>query len=240
MPKPVFLSKITPLPRTATFKTLKAAYDATSTVLGHHTVRASAMYEDLYEHARPPDETFALLGVESRADKLCKQLDPTGEWKIEMDVLEHGVVRFQAWYSSFLPYAVAMVESENVEHDIAECWGIRYDSINAYYGTVMGFVTLGQGDGHNPETGYWRIRKEDSDLFDECYMGSIDVTSPQLPFDEAYRPCLVYVALTKPSIIAQHYNFDHNHRNVQHIYEVCDKMNRPRPRFRWPRIATPA
>jgi hypothetical protein len=168
MPKPVFLSKITPLPRTATFKTLKAAYDATSTVLGHHTVRASAMYEDLYEHARPPDETFALLGVESRADKLCKQLDPTGEWKIEMDVLEHGVVRFQAWYSSFLPYAVSL------------WWNLRtlsmtLRSAGAFATTLSmptmalswALCTLGQGDGHNPETGYWRIRKEDTDLFDD-------------------------------------------------------------------------
>lgn len=212
------------------FPTLDEAYKWATGLLNNYTINTSVVWNDLFKHARPDDKYLPLLGVERKAAKVCRTLAPEGQWRVEST--GGDIPQLQAWYSRFLPYAVAMMESE---HGF-ECKGIEYESVVSIYRTVMGFVDLGQGEGCNPKLGYYRIEKEDCDLFDEIYSASMAAKSPSLPFDEAFAPCVVYVALHKPSLVTA--AFDQDCWIFKHIRAACEKMNRPVPCFRWKK--TPA
>lgn len=217
--------------RHCTFNTLKEAYEWANGLLSKTDITTSKPYDDLFEEYRPKDPYFALLGVEKKAEQRCRSLEPNGQWRVEVG--EHrGLPRLQAWYSRYLPYAVAMLNAE----DEFDCKGIEFESINSFYETCYGFNEIGFGN-HSCGKGYDRIVPEDVSLYQDCYHTSCKVNSPSLPFEEAYDPALVYIAKVKPSIIAHHFDYDHNHPHIQHIRKCFEELGWQQPRFRWPKKA---
>lgn len=215
------------LPKTKNFSTLTKAFQWVGTLVrAGFKAEMNKIMADRFEQYRPKDPIALLLGVERKADRICKKLMPGGSWNVEIDTDS-----FSTWYNRFLPYAYAMMESE----EGFECLGIDFDSINAYYRTVMGFVDLGQGDGFTENPPYNRIDPSDIDLFQEVYALSSQLWSPRLPFDEAYRPCCVFVGMQRPNLFVEHFR-DYGGPNAnmtKHLREVCKKMDKPVPKFKW-------
>jgi len=205
-----------PLEAPSSFATLALAFNWAREQLKTHSIYPSVVWRDLFESYRPKGikgRYVRLIGVEPKADKICQSL-AVGGWKIE---IKHDT--FQAWYNRFMPYAVAMIQCE----DGFECTGIEHTSIVTLYKTVIGFTDLG--------TDRTRILEEDCRLFHRVYTASMAVQSPGLPFTEAYNPCLVYVAMKNPKIIAKMFAHDHKHDHITHIQHVCEQLNEPRIKF---------
>jgi hypothetical protein len=144
--------------RHKTFTTLDEAYAWGAELSRKTTVIVSRLRQDFFKRVLPRDNHFKLLGVQKSAEKVCKRLEPDGHWSVEVEAKGTEYVRvaplfgdththvakqnrLMAWYSRFLPYAIAMVQAEGY---FPNARGIDFESINAYYGTCMGFVSLGQ------------------------------------------------------------------------------------------------
>lgn len=226
------------IPDSKNFASLDEAYKWALSLVRPNTVQLSRIAADRFK--KPRQHMVQLIGVEPKAAKFCTKMDPTGEWRVEVEnpgtveptlsIMGTGerpikYMRFSAWYNRFLPYAYAMMKAE---YDF-KCMGIDYECINSYYKTCMGFVDMGL-DNHPG-----RFVNEDMDLFNNVYNSSMAVRSPQLPFDEAYAPCSVYVALRKPKEIVKHCEPDS--WIVKHVREVCEHMNVAQPLMKWKKAA---
>jgi hypothetical protein len=104
------------------------------------------------------------------------------------------------------------------------CLGIDFESINAYYGTCMGFAYLGWGD---DDSRWSRLEPEEHKLYNEVYNASMSVRTPHLPFDEVYGPALVYTAIFRPDLVAAH--ADQHNWQWQHFCQFFEYLKRPRP-----------
>lgn len=201
--------------------------------------QTSRIYSD---RIRPPRSShlIKLVGVEKKAEKMAQRLAPGGVWSVEVErpgteyeaagILgpkskTTGHYRFSAWYSKFFVYAYGMMKAEWVH----KCMGLDYETINSYYGTCMGFVDMGLGN-HNVD-GYNRIEPEDVDLFCTIYSASTDIKRPQLPFDEAFAPCSVFVAIRRPDFFTA--QWDRDSWMTEHVQKVCEAINQPVPAFKW-------
>lgn len=228
-----------------TFSTLKEAYEwCNGQVRKGLPVQTSRVHADLFKKPRGLSGRYVkLMGVTSKAEKICKELCPGGEWRVEVEApgteydrisVWHGFrtvktqcYRFSAWYSRFLPYAYAMMKSE---HSF-DCMGVDFQSINSYYGTCSGFNYIGRGDGsiqadekNGLQADYHRIVEEDCDLFDKICLASMDVECPSLPFSEALNYCSVYVALKRPDLFNEHWDKDSYMRD--HVRKTFDYLSK--------------
>ena len=161
-----------------------------------HKFRASTIYEDRIR--KPHSHQIKVLGVCAKAEKEVNRTAPDGKWSVEISE-GNGYYCAMAWYNRFAPYAYSMCQSEHGY----ECMGIDYESINSYYGTVMGFVNLGTG--LSDTDAYQRIAEEDRDLFADIYSKSCRLHTPQLPFEEAFWPCAVFLAVRCPKLFVKQF-----------------------------------
>jgi hypothetical protein len=176
-------------------------------------VIANRIYQDLFR--KPKFRQIKLLGVSKRAAKECERLAPGGKWWVQCEKTVNGY-QFMAWYSKYLPYAYAMMQSEQG----FEALGIDYDSINSYFRTVSGFVWIGMGEivienepenihslllmGENAASVITTAKasildEKDRELYNNCYIHSNASDAP-LPFFEAMRAAYCFVGLTSPKI----------------------------------------
>jgi len=81
--------------------------------------------------------------------------------------------------------------------------GLPQNTVQAMVQTKNGFVWLGTGQDDEPD--YHRIESADTELFGEIYCQSTKLLSPDLPFDEAFRPCLVFLAARHPKLYAKQF-----------------------------------
>lgn len=198
---------------------------------------ASNVYCDRYP--APRSRLVKALGCEARAGKEAARIAPGGKWTLEI-VEDTGrfhadgpslvyPFRAMAWYSKFAPYAYAMCLSEDGYH----CLGIDYESINSIFCTVMGFVNLGLG--MYDTTSYQRICQEDIDLFSRIFSESVRLHPPMLPFDEAYFPCTVFLAVRMPRLFAKQFCEERDGRLYgggmyhKHALQVLEAINQPIP-----------
>jgi hypothetical protein len=198
----------------------------------------SRVYAD---RIRPPKKNrhLMVLGVDKKCHKVCTKLAPDGMWNIEVEApytpyeklalwegfqtVHTQAHRASAWYSRYLPYAVAMLKSEYHFPYL----GINYESINSYYGTCLGFVDLGRGG--SDADNWHRIEQRDVELYNECYDHSMQVKSPDLPFYEALQPAICFVAVQKPHLLAK--MVDKDCWWWDHACKVLESMKRPRPKY---------
>ena len=236
------------VPKHKSFPTLLEAHAWANNLIGQGVqMQASRVWSDRFKSAQPRSHVIKLLGVEKRADAVCQRLAPGGQWNVEIETpgseYPHaGILDFvtmktkhfrcSAWYNRFLPYAYAMINSE---HGF-KCFGIDYECINSYYGTCLGFVSIGQGDTEcASDSEYWRIVKEDVDLFQTLYSASGQVRAPQLPFDEALNPCCCFVAMRAPQLLVKSFGHVPECWVWEHVQAVAELLNLPRIQFRFPR-----
>jgi len=226
---------------TSEFDTMKLAYEWVNGRINEGLkIQPCVLSEDRLARYRPRGgnaRIFSLFGATLGADKVVKNIEPDGKWRVEIE--EPGAAcrgagffsppsethyhRCSLWYSRFLPYAVGMMLCE----DGFDTEPVCHTSINGYYGTVNGFWMLGQGDGHNDDPEYWRIDKKDVELFSNIYETSMSLQTPSLPFDNSFFPCSVYVAIFKPEMVTKF--FPEGHDMFDHIRQVCEEIGEPDP-----------
>lgn len=218
------------------FPTLDAAYRyANGLVAAGVEAHESRIFSDQFKKNKR-DRLHALLGVKKKAGVECARLAPGGTWGVEVEMpgteyQRAGILgpvdvstkyhRFSAWYSKYLPYAYAMMHAENG----FECRGVDFNSINAYYGTCMGYAYLGRGDVNR--YGWKRIEPADVALYEKIVDESHRLKPPDLPFDAVYFPAICYVAAVRPDLAAKQFDEDHGH--WQHACAVLEAIGRPRP-----------
>lgn len=222
------------------FPTLAEAYDyANGLVAAGVTMQPSRIFLDRNKASRR-NRFLLLLGVERKAAAFCARIAPGGTWGVEVEhpgAPYHTVPlmgmhhRCSAWYSRYLPYAYAMMKAERS----FRCLGVDFASINAYYGTCMGFAYLGWG---NDDPRWSRLEPEDHALYNEIYSASMSVRSPSLPFDEVYGPALAYTAIFRPDLVAAH--TDQDNWQWQHVCAVFEELGRPRPAYTKKRPPAPS
>jgi hypothetical protein len=187
-----------PVPKRKPFPTLQEAHQwAYDLVAQGIPVEASRIWYDRI--SKPRCRQFQAIGVSKKAEAFVHRVAPGGHWTLEVSEGKNGCRQLMAWYSKFAPYAFAMTRAE----EGFECLGIDFDSINAYFRTCIGFVWLGTGQDDEPD--YHRIESADTELFGEIYCQSTKLLSPDLPFDEAFRPCLVFLAARHPKLYAKQF-----------------------------------
>lgn len=237
---------VQPAERHKSFPTLQEGYAwAASLVSAGVGCEVSRLRQSFFKHVLPRDRYFYLLGVAEATARVCQRIEPNGEWRVEIEspgteYYQAGILspqrretklfRFSAWYSRFLPYAVAMLKAENgFSHR-----GIDFESINSYYGTCYGFHELGSRDGYigppcDPiEDTYHRIDGADCDLYEECHSAAEKVHPADLPFTEVHQACMVYVACFQPWRIEIGWQ-----REL--VGQCFESMRRPQPSWRKPR-----
>ena len=212
------------------FPTLDDAYDyADGLIAAGLAMQPSRVFQDRIRPSRR-NRFLLLLGVERKAADFCARIAPGGTWGLEVEdpgTPYHTVPllgmhhRCSAWYSKYLPYAYAMIKAEWS----FRCLGVDFESINAYYGTCMGFAYLAWGE--DGPSGWNRIEAEDRALYNQVYDASMSVRPPDLPFDEVYGPALAYTALFRPDLVAAH--TDQDNWQWRHVCQVFEHLNRPRP-----------
>lgn len=227
------------------FPTINEAYNYAAKLSQALPFQASRVWEDLFESARPKKNfMLRLIGVDRKTDKFCQKVAPGGTWNVEIEapgseyeragifgprIAQTQYYRASAWYSRYLPYAYGMMMAEWE----FKYWGINHQSINSYYGTVGGFVSLGQGDANIPaennHPAWNRIDPDDVKLYNKIYDASMSVKSPSLPFDEAFAPALAYTACFLPQ---QVYNHCGDWWGWKHVCEVFEYLKRPIPKVR--------
>jgi hypothetical protein len=184
------------------------------------------------------DQHFVALGVARSTQNIVKGIEPNGAWQLEItppnttsveivlqpmqpfpepELVKSKHYEASAWYSRFLPYAYGMFQAE---WDF-QAKGINYESINAYYGTVMGFQELANDRN--------RIIAEDRELFNKIQTASHFLKPPRLPFDEVFLPCVAYVCYHRPDLYAQGY--DEDHWFWDHAVKTCEKAGLTPPKF---------
>jgi hypothetical protein len=215
--------------------TLVEAYNhANGLIAAGFKMQPSRVFQDRIR-ASKRNRFLLLLGVERKAADFCARMAPGGTWGVEVEQpgTQYETVgllgmqsartqhyRCSAWYSKYLPYAYAMMKAEWS----FRCLGVDFESINAYYGTCMGFAYLGWGD---DDSRWSRLEPEDQKLYNEVYDASMRIRPPSLPFDEVYAPALVYTALFRPDLVAAH--ADQDNWQWRHVCEVFEHLKRSRP-----------
>jgi hypothetical protein len=219
---------IVEVPAFRSFPTLKACFLwVNSEILVRGVpVEASRVWYDRFK--KPRSRYVKLFGVSEKAEKLVQRIAPGGQWSVEFHKKDNGYYQLSAWYNKFAPYALGMVQSE----EGFACLGIDFETINCLYKTCLGFVGLGTGNHTNPENGYERIEAADVELFSRIFASSIEKWPPTLPFDEAFRPCAVFLAVRNPRLYAKQFcnkarpGYNRYH---QHTLEVLTALNVPLP-----------
>lgn len=207
---------------------------------------------------KPRNRQFQLLGVSSKAGKECARLAPGGKWWVNCNVRADGLHQFMAWYSKYLPYAYAMMRCE----DGFEAPGIDFESINGYFKTCMGFCYLGQGEGEIKKMPADALRRlangedardfvelqeshviedEDLSLYSKLYNASMQVSPPNLPFEEAYRPACCFVAHRRPDLFVDYIGHGRKRSlsecladgRYRHVLNVSERAGLAVPKFNW-------
>lgn len=208
---------------TKSFVNLKDAYDWAINYVQENTstiFQLNPICEDRFKSARPKGRNrkiFELFGTTWSVERKVRSIEPNGSWNLEIHN-DYDQKYFLIWYNRFLPYAQAMVLSESG----FEQSGIDYTSMMALYKTVCGFTDLGNDENgyiSENDSKYQRILGGDVELFQNIYNASMDLKPPYLPYDEAFQPCLIYLALKKPKLFKKHFRTDHY--LFEHIEEVC-------------------
>lgn len=201
-----------PLPETMTFDSIQDAFAWAAKLTNETQVTTCQIANDRFKSFWPKGKSknlFALLGTVASADRKIRSIEPNGKFVVVVGRY-HGLVQLTTYYNRYLPYAVAMMASE----DGYECMGFDYESVNAIYGTVCGFNDIGFGD---------HIVDEDRDLYDSIYTASMSVKSPSLPFDEAFNPACVYVALKAPRRFTRRFSKDC--WIYDHVRQVAERLD---------------
>lgn len=218
------------------FENLQSAYNYTNKmandlIVSSKKVIANALWNDLFKEYRPKSRISQLLGVTMATGKKCQSLASGGKWWVNCKEIPGQHVQFSAWYSKYLPYAYAMMLSE----EGFECFGIDYTSINCYFKTVGGFVALGTGDVERNV-----IDEEDIELYKKCYNASMDIQSPQLIFSEAFNPAICFVAIQRPDLFVKYIQSNKcsketalNDWRTKHVLEVIQQIGLNPPQFKW-------
>lgn len=219
------------------FNTLHAAYGYAAGLVraGVEAHRSRIASDQLGKKRLPPP--IELLGVGYSADSQCRKLAPGGTWGVEVEMPGTSWVagvglfarevtlkyhRFSAWYSRYLPYAYAMMKAE---HGF-KCIGLDFASINSYYGTCLGF----QGIVESNTDSWSRIDPADVDLYSKLHEASDSIRPPDLPFDEVLNPCLAFVAVQAPHLLARH--TDEENWQWTHAMGTLEAAGLPRPPYR--------
>lgn len=195
-------------------------------------LRCNRIWNDQFR--KPRSRLMKALGVEANAQRECQRIAPGGKWTVELYSETHDDLYYtaQAWYSKFAPYAYSMCQSE----EGYKCFGIDYESINSFYGTVMGFVNMGIGS-HDTDA-YQRIDEADTKLFNDIYSASARIHPPSLPFDEAFWPCAVFLAVRAPALFVKQFCKPYRADGrlyggglyYRHALEVLGKIGQPIPK----------
>lgn len=215
---------------TNSFKSIRDAYNwALQYINDNRQIKfvLNPICEDIFKSARPKGvnkKVFELFGTTFGAEKKVRSIEPDGEWNLEIHT-SCGNSYFMLWYNRFLPYAEAMVKCE----DGFELYGFDYTSIFVLYKSVCGYTDLGNGvdgDVSSNDPNYNRICSKDRQIFEKIYETSMKLKPPYLPFDEAFQPCLIYLALHSPKVFGNflpkdHYLFDH----VQEVCKIIHGVN---------------
>lgn len=243
------------------FDTFAAAYrharDTTNDLIRNgQTVIVSRLFQDRFKSARPRSPEYKLMGVTPKAGIVCAQLAPGGHWWVNCEKSDKDHHQFMAWYSKYLPYAYGMMMAE----DHFPVLGINYESINSYYGTCGGFISIGQGElsvelppdtglrlmlGQNaseftsPQKTANVIEQDDLDLYDKIYQASMQIRSPGLPFYEAWQPAFCFVAFRRPELFAKHVRKgkrwtqeDEDGWRTKHVRAVAEELKLDQPKFK--------
>lgn len=229
------------------FPTLVEAYNyANGLIAAGVTMQPSRVFQDRIR-ASQRNRFLLLLGVERKAAAFCARIAPGGTWGVEVEgpgtpydtvgllgmrTARTNLHRCSAWYSKYLPYAYAMMKAEWS----FRCLGVDFESLNAYYGTCMGFAYLGWGEDDKP--GWNRLEPEDYNLYNEVYAASMSIRPPSLPFDEVLGPALAYTALFRPDLVAAH--TDPDNWQWKHVCEVFEHLKRPPPAYSRKRPPAPS
>lgn len=182
-------------------------------------VYAARTWMDRFTNCRPRDPQSKLLGFGKQAVRDCERLAPGGRWTViaqtetnslslmgDIHRREMGGYAFTVRYSKFLPYAYAMMMSENGY----TAFGLDYESINSHYKTCCGFNDIACDE---------FTEQADFNLYDELASASHKIKSPTLPFDEVFLPCVCYVHARKPALLKRFVK-DQSHWIWQHARAV--------------------
>jgi hypothetical protein len=136
---------------------------------------------NLHATHKQANSALKCLGVTILTARFCARVAPGGKWIIVEEKVDRKHVRFMAYYSRFLPYALAMCKCEDeFNYD-----GINESTINFLYRSFMGYVDLGLGL-------FKEQNDHDATLFSQVYEACNRLFRPTLPFDEAINPCAVF------------------------------------------------
>lgn len=190
-------------------------------------VEASRVWYDRIK--KPRSLMVKTLGISVAAEKIAQRIAPGGTWTVEVARNPNGFHQLSVWYSKFALYAYAMTRSE----EGFECLGVDFESINAIYRSCMGFVDIGIGDGGDPKAGFERTEADDVDLFSNIYSRSAQLWPPALPFDEAFRPCAVFLAVRNPKLFARQFCRPESgyYRYFEHAKAVLNDIDVPLPDY---------
>lgn len=127
------------------------------------------------------NSSLKCLGVTNLTARFCARVAPGGKWIIVEEKVDRKYVRFMAYYSRFLPYALAMCKCEDeFNYD-----GINEPTINELFRSFMGYVDLGLGL-------FKEQNDHDATLFSQVHEVCNRLFHPPIPFDEALNPCAVF------------------------------------------------
>jgi hypothetical protein len=166
----------------------------------------SIVASDLFNPGK--NRSLLVLGVHSKAEALCKRLAPGFKWNVHAHKTMSGPYQFMAWYDSYTPYAVAMMESE----EGFECKGIEHESVVGYWKTVMGFLSIADF-----------VNDEEGQLFVNIYGEACKVKPPYLVFEEMYFPAIIYCCLKAPRRWQKYFK-DRDSKNFEKMAEVLTNL----------------
>lgn len=174
---------------------------------------------------KPRSRMVKVLGVEPKAQRIVNQIAPGGQWSVVVEQTHNGPYQCSAWYNRFAPYAYSMCQME----EGFKCLGLDGESLNSIFKSFMGYVDLGAGAFETKD--YKRIVDEDTDLFAEIYSSSMRIHSPGLPFEEAFWPCAVFLAVRAPKLFLRQFGnrYYADGAYFRHAIEVMEDRNIPIP-----------
>jgi len=199
----------------AEYATLKDALTHVATMQREHgmKIRMSRIAADKIK--KPRTWLGKVFGVSATAEKFCKSVAPNGKWITHAEINSKGEYQFSIWYNDFTPYAIAMMECE----DGFECMGIDFESINGFFGTVMGFYNVGMDF----------VKDEDGDLYSKIYSSCCEISPPSLPFYEMYTPAAVWCCLKAPKQFIKRYKDNPDCWILPKIKMVLEDIKMPIP-----------
>ena len=146
-------------------------------------VYANRRWADFF--SPPRGQEAKLLGWNRTTIRECERLAPGGTWSLWANSYHDGY-QFNLRYSKFLPYAYAMMMAE---HGFS-AFGFDFESINSEYGTCLGFESIAT-----------KCEPADAALYQSLTEASFQLSPPQFPFDEAFKPAICFVFVRRPKLL---------------------------------------